>query len=206
MITWSGKRIFPKGNKYHVPNEAPTIEDIAVGLSRQSRFAGQVDEFFSVLSHVLCCWTNTQSGKLGVDILLHDSAEAIMGDVPTTWKPEAFSNLEAQIIENLYKAEGLEWPIPENRLKLIKKIDYIHLVAEAHLLGHRAAKEFWPLDQFESSLDKEMLEMAFVSTKQNIDSNQSLLFLAEPYKAIDEFSLAFDVSRSIGFCKTSLRP
>ena len=42
MITHSGQAIFPKGSEHYDPASVPTIADIARGLGRMVRFAGQV--------------------------------------------------------------------------------------------------------------------------------------------------------------------
>jgi hypothetical protein len=63
------------------------IRDIAVGLARQVRFNGQFNQttaFYSVAEH--CVWASyiAPIGKLAA--LVHDAAEAIIGDVTSPLK------------------------------------------------------------------------------------------------------------------------
>ena len=62
-----------------------TIEDIAGALSKICRFGGQIEQFYSVADHSINCvlladkWLFSPSAQRA--ILLHDAAEAFIGDV-----------------------------------------------------------------------------------------------------------------------------
>ena len=69
------------------------LEDILVALSRLPRFVGQTNRLFTVLEHSLLCYylaLDLQEPSLSsstlLHVLLHDSAEAYTGDIPTPVK------------------------------------------------------------------------------------------------------------------------
>lgn len=73
------------------------IEDIAHGLSNVCRYAGQCQHFYSVAEHSLL--VSQQVEEYAYEALLHDAAEAFMGDITRPLKqlvPE-FKRIEAEI-------------------------------------------------------------------------------------------------------------
>ncbi|HET8612979.1 MAG TPA: hypothetical protein VFL92_09465 [Sphingomonas sp.] len=75
-----------------------TIGDIAQGLANACRFAGQCDRFYSVAEH---CWHASflVPGHLALAALMHDAAEAFIGDMTRPLKsllPE-YKAIEAAI-------------------------------------------------------------------------------------------------------------
>src|SRR4051812_13725749 len=94
-LTYTGRAVKP-GSTVH-----PSMIDIAVGISRQPRFAGQGKRWFSVLDHSLFVDEIVKRASsvpiLGDDdevarkqwrlaVLLHDAHESMTGDVPTDFK------------------------------------------------------------------------------------------------------------------------
>lgn len=61
------------------------IRDIAAGLSGQGRYAGQMITGYTVAQHSLLCSEYVEEGY-ELHALLHDAAEAYIGDVPTPVK------------------------------------------------------------------------------------------------------------------------
>jgi hypothetical protein len=97
-----------------------TIEDIAHGLSHQPRFAGQLKKFYTVAQHsVLVASLVPDEHKLAA--LMHDSAEAYMGDMPSPFKkmmPD-FKYLEYELLAVISEKYGFEYPFTAH----IKKAD-----------------------------------------------------------------------------------
>lgn len=113
--TNSGKRMY-----YNNPQpDMVRFEDIACSLSKTCRFAGQIDEFYSVADH--CCnlvehwnqvvYVSDLTGKgdipfrgpeISLYFLLHDAAEAYMGDcpAPAKWTMPQYIEVEKRIFNN----------------------------------------------------------------------------------------------------------
>lgn len=108
---------YPSGLKFHV--YSPTldeirIEDIAHGLSTECRFGGQCP-FFSVAQHsvnVSRCLAEFGDAEVRMIGLLHDSAEAYVGDVPRPYKYSpafaAYRELEKRIQKCVYEKFNLD--------------------------------------------------------------------------------------------------
>lgn len=122
---------------------APSLEDIAVGLSRMPRFGGQTLFEWTVADHVVCATRYlgnliARSGRylpnttrlLPLHVLLHDAHEALTGDIPTTFKTDDMKALQRRLDSRLYTALGLPTPFPTES-DYIKQIDKIMLLAEA---------------------------------------------------------------------------
>lgn len=69
----------------------PSLTDIAIGLSRAARFAGQGRRWWSVLDHSLVVEEIARGAGMTDAVrlaaLLHDAHECVTGDVPTGFKP-----------------------------------------------------------------------------------------------------------------------
>lgn len=126
----------------------PTVGDIAQGLGRQYRFAGQTRIAYPVLAHSLVVanlvYHTTLDEKAAACALLHDAPEAFMGDVPTPWKPDEFAANERTVLAKILVGVGLTMAEYDERYWAIKAADRLALAAEAHLLGHPAAEKHWP--------------------------------------------------------------
>lgn len=115
--TWTG-RIDPLNPSINEIN----IEDIAHALSRQCRYNGHCDGFLSVARHSI--WVSERLEAQGFDTqtqltgLLHDAAEAYLGDLVRPLKHSTFGveyltveqNLEVVIAEKF----RLPYPFPES--------------------------------------------------------------------------------------------
>ncbi len=115
MTVWSGLRV----NPLTMMAGDVLIEDIAHSLSRQCRYNGHVQGFLSVARH--CIWVSDRLRELtyplGVQLqgLLHDAAEAYMGDMirPLKMGPtgEAYLTAEVRLEAEIFEAFGLPFPL-----------------------------------------------------------------------------------------------
>jgi 5'-deoxynucleotidase YfbR-like HD superfamily hydrolase len=117
IATWTG-RIDPLNPS---PEEI-NIEDIAHALARQCRYNGHCDGFLSVARHSI--WVSEHLEAQGLDIrtqltgLLHDAAEAYLGDLVRPIKQsefgQAYLKTEAVLEEMIAEVFGLPFPFPQS--------------------------------------------------------------------------------------------
>ena len=122
MQTYSGLHFYPDDPH---PDQI-SIEDIAVALSREPRFAGHTREFYSVAQHSWEVSNHCASNPLWG--LLHDAAEAYMKDMPWPVKrllPE-YKVLEWRLMRVITEKFGLRWPEPAK----VKEADLTLLATE----------------------------------------------------------------------------
>lgn len=171
-LTYTGRTVNP-GNGAH-----PSLIDIAVGLSRQPRFAGQTRRWWSVLDHTLfgdelikqdmgnAVPLGSSVRDLRLAWLLHDAHEAITADVPTDVKKDTLlgqrqDELDMDIARAFYPGGIGMWPTHRS---WVKNYDRRCLLAEAHVVGPPAGSlHFDAPDQ----KDTELLQH-IVSTPLNI--------------------------------------
>lgn len=123
VSTYTGKQFYPL---------APTpeqidIEDIAHGLAYQCRFNGQTRYFYSVAQHSLIV-ADLVAQDLRAAALLHDAAEAYMGDMVKPLKQlfPLFSEIESRVMSVV----GLRYGIGNFDDPAIKRADLIALAME----------------------------------------------------------------------------
>lgn len=129
MYTASGRSVYPDAG-------SPTLEDIAQGLSRIVRFAGQTEHWYCVLAHTFVV-TALVPEEYRIHALLHDAPESIVSDVPTTWKSSHASFFENVLLGRIY----YEYGVPDIKkdfkaMDAVKRADRICLSIEADILGH----------------------------------------------------------------------
>ncbi len=128
--TFSGKKV----DLLHPDPDQITIEDIAHALSNLCRFTGHVLPFYSVAQHCIeMSWLVAQP-SLKLTALLHDAAEAYIGDVSSPVKrylsveSSAFSDLSTRLQNTIYTKYNC---VPDKATeKLIKQVDSVLLIAE----------------------------------------------------------------------------
>ena len=117
---------------YNRPHEGVVaIEDIASALSKVCRFAGHVNEFYSVAQHAVnASWIVPPEHAFTA--LMHDTAEAFTNDIPTPLKVAipAFRELETIIESAMAERFGFEYPLPPE----VKLADLQMLALEKHSL------------------------------------------------------------------------
>ncbi len=165
MITRTGERVFTN-NKI-----APSMESVAVALSRIPRFCGHTQKWYSVFSHTMVVSALMVGTPNMVHGLLHDAPEAVVSDVPTPWKTVAAKKREKMLLRRIYRDLGIELPDEMEQIA-VDVADRAALAAEAHVIGHPAAEEFWPNpDPLAVKLTKEELYI----TLSYIDNPQAAI-------------------------------
>ena len=135
MIAHLGESVWPDFG-------VPTIRSIGIQLGRIPRFCGATREWYPVLSHVIVV-AQLLPAHLRIHGLLHDAPEAIVSDVPSTWKTQASRLHEETLLDRIYDELGITH-IGYDDSATLKHADITALAAEAHVLGHPAADEYWP--------------------------------------------------------------
>ena len=121
-----------------------TISDIAWGLSRAARFAGQAPAFYSVAQHCVMV-SELVPAEWALEGLLHNAAEAFMGVLPSPLKalcPD-FKEVERRIEAAVADRWCLQFPWPAE----VKRADLVALATERRDLwpvDHPARLEEWP--------------------------------------------------------------
>ncbi len=123
--TYTGKRFDPEAPEFD-------IYDIAHGLSNTCRFAGQAKLFYSVAEHSILVAKALEGTGYELEGLLHDAAEAYLGDVPAPIKKRLpdLQSLELRIEEAIAAHFGLAWPRPA----AVTRADLAVLATEAATL------------------------------------------------------------------------
>lgn len=109
------------------PNSSDfNIEDIAHGLSLLCRYVGQCREFYSIAEHSVYVSQTCEDHALAA--LLHDAAEAFIGDVSGPLKallPE-YKRIERAVEAAIFARFDIPYPLP----KAVKVADLSVLAAE----------------------------------------------------------------------------
>jgi hypothetical protein len=121
--TLSGKQF----NLFEPTPEMIDIRDIAAGLANKGHFSGLTPSYFSIGQHsVMVCdefsfWDFAIDPKLKLLALLHDAAEAYIGDVikPLKVRIPQFVEIEENIMKVICAKFGLDY----SSLHLIKSTD-----------------------------------------------------------------------------------
>jgi hypothetical protein len=123
------------------------IKDIAHALSNQCRFNGHCREFYSVAEHsVYVCQLVMQTHPdLGMAALMHDAAEAYIGDMVTPLKAmmPSFKAMEAKVEKVIADRFGFD----HVQHHVIKKADMQLLVDEKNKLHVNSDNLEWVIEQ-----------------------------------------------------------
>jgi hypothetical protein len=139
LSTWSG-------GKFDFTNPDPKdihISDIAHALSLQCRFNGHINEFYSVAEHSVLVadilFERHADPKLAMTGLLHDAAEAYIGDIVSPLKHllPGFLKYEASVEKCISIKFGIPYPLPTE----VKEADKDALKLEFTLLAPFTQKE-----------------------------------------------------------------
>lgn len=133
IAAWDYRIMLQSGNLFDLafPESCEIhIDDIAHGLAHTCRYAGQCDGFYSVAEHSVHVSRVVTGSRLVA--LMHDAAEAFVGDMPSPLKrmlPE-FEAIEIRIERAIFAGFSLPWPPPQE----VKRADYRVMAAELPVL------------------------------------------------------------------------
>ncbi len=134
METYTGLVI----NPLEIPIVDVRIEDIAHALSLQCRFNGHCKEFYSIAQHsvLVCDFLDLANPRIRLFGLLHDAAEAYMGDMirPVKELFERYKHCEKQLQKRIYFALCGGRQPTNSEQETIKEIDTRMLITEARFL------------------------------------------------------------------------
>lgn len=132
------------GRKFDLmsPEKGPfDIETIAHALSNTCRFSGHVREYYSVAQHSVLV-SRVVPERFALAGLLHDAAEAYLGDVVSPLKRllHEYRELEARVEAAIFARFGIPKPLPQE----VRFADTILLATEQRDLmpSHAEAQEW----------------------------------------------------------------
>lgn len=128
------------------------ILDIAKGLSREARFAGQTRAFYSVAQHSVLT-SQVVPDEFALEALLHDASEAYIKDIPRPLKqllPD-YRQVEARVQGAIRARFGL----PAEQSREVSTADVILLATERRDLMPDDATD-WPVLHGIKPMDKRL--------------------------------------------------
>jgi hypothetical protein len=146
--------IWTSGEKqWMVDNLTPdmiTDSDIIYGLAKECRFARQIryDLFYSVAQHSLYL-RSFLTEPYGIYALLHDAAEAYLGDMAKPIKvllPD-YNDLEDKVMQVIAEKYDLDWPFP----KIVHEADRRILLDEVTQLFDKHPS--WVQDHLDAGIE-----------------------------------------------------
>ena len=147
VSTFSGNRFYPLEPRIdHV-----AIEDIAHGLAYQCRFNGQTCEFYSVAQHSLVVAALVPP-RLALAALLHDAAEAYLGDMVKPLKVllPAFAEIEEKVTDIIAATYAIDF----SDYAPIKRADLVALATEKRDLMPHSVERWAYLDDIRALPDR----------------------------------------------------
>ena len=131
LQTYTGRAVWP----FDPTPESIAVEDIAHALAMICRFGGHCCAYYSVAEHSLLVASQV-SPPTRLAALLHDAAEAYLGDMPRPLKPRlhAFCDAEDRLQTLIYNLFGIALSAAQSAE--IKHADEVALATEAaHLMA-----------------------------------------------------------------------
>ena len=122
--------LLQSGNYFDFVNPSTdsfTLEDIAQGLANTCRFGGHCHPYYSVAQHCILA-SHYVPQEHAMAALLHDAAEAFVGDIPSPLK-QMLTDFE-QFESLAHAAVAQKFKIPEQMHPCIKEVDLRMLATE----------------------------------------------------------------------------
>jgi hypothetical protein len=134
LYTYSGRIAFPTG--------APTVQDMAISLCREGRYAGAGMRWYPVGLHtfVVCDMLN---GPDKIHGWMHDTPECITGDLPKPIKTKELEQFEEFLLHRHYKALDIKFPNKRTRER-VHEADHKALRGEVYTVGTQALQAEYP--------------------------------------------------------------
>jgi hypothetical protein len=110
------------------------IEDIANGLAMECRFGNQINRHYSVAQHSILV-SALAPKSLKREALLHDAAEAYLGDITKPWKnllASIYTPIEFRFEQVIFQKYGLDI----SRISEVKPFDMLAYQMERDFLRH----------------------------------------------------------------------
>lgn len=151
--TYRGERFFPFDPR---PQEV-YLEDIATGLSNTCRFGGHCRQFYSVALHSLHVSSELVDHPPRIQLfgLLHDAAEAYLGDIPRPIKAEFddFEQAEERLLDAIWMAFDLRSPTADEWATVMAADDRLLAYEASELLSDGSWAEDPPDLNYELQAD-----------------------------------------------------
>lgn len=167
---WIPTRSGVEFNLSRPTREMVTITDIAIALPRLNRFTGQTSQAYSVAAHTKLMYDFCPSKEVRPWVLLHDAAEAYIGDISSPLKalleslaPSALKKIEAIIHDAVLSAFGLD-PVDEPK-DIVKMLDEAALMTERKYLVTETLSD-WNVRNFPFDIDADAFRNQYVNLSE----------------------------------------
>jgi hypothetical protein len=147
------------------------LADVAAGLAHTCRFGGHCRRFYSVARHSLLVSRELDGRRRQTLGLLHDAAEAYVGDVPRPLKAEvsSFDRVEAAVLDAVWRAFDVDPPTEGEWAAVMAADDRLLAYEAAELLeGGEWAGDPPDLDYDLSSDDFDAVRRRFRSRAERL--------------------------------------
>lgn len=174
-----------RGGRFDLSDPDPDdvhINDIAASLAHTCRFGGHCDQFYSVAHHSLHVSRELPSDDPRLQLLglLHDAAEAYLGDIPRPLKSqyEIFDQVEGRILDAIWAAFEIEPPSEAEWAQVMAADDRLLAYVADQLLEDGS----WAADP--PALDYELCSESITEIRdQFLSESKTLLEEAEAVKS-----------------------